>query len=313
MGLGGPDRSGKDQMMTGTVLILGGSGKIGRRSAEAFAAAGWTVRRWQRGTDMTAAARGADVIVNGLNPPGYHDWARLIPRITAQVIAAARASGATVIVPGNIYNFGRVEGELSETTPQNATTRKGRIRVAMEQTYRDAGLQTIILRAGNFIDPGSRDDVMTLLYLRSIGKGRITFCGDPTVMQAYAYVPDWARAAVMLAERRATLARFEDVPFPGHAFTGAELQTALTAASGRALKAVRFPWAFIRLASPFWELARELQEMRYLWDMPHHISGAKFARLLPDFTPTDLRTVMLSGLPTDIHPDKAMRPGQIAI
>ena len=57
--------------MTKTVLILGASGKIGRHSAAAFQKAGWTVRAYDRKTEsMTRAAMGADVIVNGLNPPG---------------------------------------------------------------------------------------------------------------------------------------------------------------------------------------------------------------------------------------------------
>ena len=126
--------------MTGTVLILGPSGKIGSHAARAFDAAGWEVRRYRRGTDMTSAAQGVDVIVNGLNPPNYHDWARQIPAITAQVIAAARASGATVIVPGNVYVYGTAPGPWSETTAYAATTRKGRIRTEMERAYRDSGL-----------------------------------------------------------------------------------------------------------------------------------------------------------------------------
>jgi uncharacterized protein YbjT (DUF2867 family) len=55
--------------MGGTVLILGGSGKIGRHAARAFAEAGWEVRRWTRGTDLVEAARGADVIVTGSTRP----------------------------------------------------------------------------------------------------------------------------------------------------------------------------------------------------------------------------------------------------
>jgi len=56
--------------MTQTVLILGGSGKIGSHAATAFWNAGWTVRHYDRKTgDMTSAAMGADVIINGLNPP----------------------------------------------------------------------------------------------------------------------------------------------------------------------------------------------------------------------------------------------------
>ena len=75
--------------MTQTVLILGASGKIGRHSQEAFRQAGWSVKTFGRQQgDMVADARGADVIVNGLNPPAYHDWAHLIPAITDQVMNA---------------------------------------------------------------------------------------------------------------------------------------------------------------------------------------------------------------------------------
>ena len=63
------------------------------------------------------------------------------------------------------------------------------------------------------------------------------------------------------------------------------------------------------LLSPFWELARELREMRYFYAMPHQIGSAKFTRLLPDFQPTALEDVMLAGLPGDIDPNKVMRPG----
>ena len=288
-----------------TVLILGGKGKIGHHSAKAFAAAGWTVRHFDRKSDdMTAAAMGADVIVNGLNPPAYHDWARLIPQITAQVIAAARASGATVIIPGNVYNFGDHGGVFDENTPHRATTRKGRIRIEMEQAYRAAGVQTIVLRAGNFIDPDGNGDIMSLFILRDIAKGRITAGGAPDTMQAYAYVPDWARAAVMLAEKRDMLATFEDVPFAGHAFSTAELQSVLERVTGRRLRIVGFPWWLMTLLSPVWELAREMREMRYLYALDHRIDGAKLARLLPEFRPTATEAVMTAGLPRDLDPDQ---------
>jgi nucleoside-diphosphate-sugar epimerase len=299
--------------MTRTVLILGPSGKIGAHSARAFAAAGWTVRPYKRGTDMSAAAMGADVIVNGLNPPNYHDWARLIPAITTQIIAAARASGASVIIPGNVYNFGDRGGEWSETTPQRPVSRKGQIRVEMEQAYANSGVQTIVIRAGNFIDPDHDGDIMSLFLMRDIAKGRLTTGGDPDVMQTYCYVPDWARAAVALAEKRAELARFEDVPFPGHAFTMHELQTVVQDALGRPVRIAKFPWIVFRIASPFWELARELSEMRYLYSTPHTLSGTKLAGILPGFRTADLREVMLAGLLVEICPDKPVRSGQFDV
>lgn len=296
--------------MQQTVLILGGSGKIGSHAADAFWNAGWEVRHYDRKSgDMTAAAMGADVIINGLNPPAYHDWERTIPAITAQVTAAAKASGATIIIPGNIYNFGDQPGVLDENTPQIAHTKKGRIRIEMEETYKRAGVQTIVLRAGNFIDPLGNGDIMSTLIMRDIKRGKISAAADPETMQAYAYVPDWGRAALMLAEKRAQLAQFEDVPFPGHAFTTNDLQRCVQAQTTRPVKITPFPWWFMTLVSPFWELARELREMRYLYAMPHQIGSEKFNRLLPDFHPTDLEEVMRSGLPADVDPDKVMHTG----
>lgn len=286
--------------MTQTVLILGGSGKIGKHSTKAFAHAGWIIRQFDRKTgDMTAAAQGADVIVNGLNPAKYHDWARIIPAITSQVIAAAKASGAAVIIPGNVYNFGNRGGEFNEMTPQEPHTRKGRIRVEMEQTYRNAGVQTIVLRAGNFLDPNHDGDIQSMLILKSARKGKLTTLGAPDVMQSHAYLPDWARAAVMLAEMRGRLAVFEDVPFPGHTFTMEELRQVVATRLGRPIKMRRFPWWSISLLAPFNEMMREFKEMRYLNDMPHWLGAAKFNQLLPDFRATDGSLVMLAGLTND--------------
>lgn len=284
--------------MTQTVLILGGSGKIGSHAAKTFAAAGWDVRMYDRKAgNMTAAAQGADVIVNGLNPPGYKDWERAIPAITAQVIDAAKSSGATVILPGNVYNYGRQPGVLDENTAWNAQTKKGRVRIAMEESYAAAGIQTIVLRAGNFIDPEGNGDIMSLLIMRDIAKGKVSATADPDTMQAYAYVPDWARAAVQLAEMREGLQQFEDIPFPGHAFTITDLRMQVSKHLGKEIKISRFPWWLMTVLSPFWTLARELREMRYLYEMPHQLSDTKFKRLLPNFQPTDLETVMQAGLP----------------
>lgn len=287
--------------MSKTVLILGASGKIGRHSAQAFAQSGWSVRLYDRKSDtLNAVAMGADVIVNGLNPPNYHNWQGIIPKITNQVIEAARLSGATVILPGNVYHFGDQPGVWSERTPPSPVSRKGKIRLEMEARYRESGVQTIVLRAGNFIDPDRQGCVMSAVYLRDIARGRLTVPGPMTVRQAMCYLPDWARAAVDLAEMREDLAQFEDIPFPGHTLTAQQIKDGLEAILQRPLKAVSFPWLALKLASPVWEMARELQEMRYLWETDHALCGDRFADLLPDFGATDLERVLASALPPEM-------------
>lgn len=276
--------------MTQSALILGPSGKIGHHFTIAFRAAGWQTRAYSRGTDMAAAARGCSVIVNGLNPPNYHDWARQLPAITEQVIAAARVSGARVLFPGNVYVHGAQPGPWDQTTPHRPNTRKGAIRVEVEARYRDSGLPVTLLRAGDFIDPDSDSSIMDVGYLRALDKGVITAMGDPDVARAHAFLPDLARAGVMLADR--DLPTFIDVPFPGHSLSARQIMQGIERLTGRHLTLARFPWWLMRAASPFWELARELGEMRYLYDLPHALSGERLAQLLPDFRPTPLDSVL---------------------
>lgn len=283
--------------MAKVVLVLGASGNFGSHAAKAFAAAGWQVRKFRRGEDMTAAAKGADVIVNGLNPPMYHDWARLLPPITAEVIAAGLASGARVIVPGNVYVYGNQPGPWGATTPHRPCSRKGALRVQMEADYRAAtahGLRVLILRGGDFIDAESDSTVLNVVTLRGIAKGKLTVTGAMAAAHAYAPLADMARAAVELVAR--DLPDFADIPFAGVTFSMAELQAELERQLGRKLRVGHFPWWLMVLASPVWELARELREMRYLNDLDHSLDPQALQRLLPGFQTADLSAVVTAHL-----------------
>ena len=285
--------------MPQTVLILGASGLFGSHAATAFHDAGWTVRRYIRGTDMARAAIGADVIVNALNPPKYHNWAKLIPQITAEVIAAAKASGATVLVAGNVYVYGTAPGPWGPNTPHRPNTRKGHIRAAMEAAYAQAagdGVRTIILRGGDFIAANDPRAIWNMITLKPLTKGHITAFGTPTAPRVYAYLPDMGRAAVALANIRDTLPPFADVPLPGLTLSMADLAAEISAQTGKPLAIKAFNWLQIRLLAPFWEMARELLEMRYLYNLPHSLAPQTLAQWLPDFHPTPLRAVVAEHL-----------------
>lgn len=297
--------------MNKTVLVLGASGNFGSRAAEAFTAAGWTVRTYKRGSDMTTAAKGAGLIVNGMNPPNYHHWDRLIPAITAQVITAAQSSGATVLVPANVYVYGRQPGPWGPATPQLPCSRKGAIRVAMEAEYRAAsrkGLRVILLRGGDFVDPVSAGTIWRMVMLKGLARGRLTAMGDPSLRRAYAWLPDMARAAVELAGR-SDLPAFADVPFAGVSVSMDEIAARLAVLTGRPMKTGRFPWWALRLAAPFWELGRELLEMRYLYDLDHALDPAPLRALLPEFRATGLDAMLAAHLPgsrREVDPKRAV-------
>ncbi len=276
--------------MTGTILVLGATGRFGRNAAEAFWNAGWRVRLFDRAQDdLMQAARGADVIVNGWNP-AYTHWAAQVPALTAQVIAAARVSDATVILPGNVYVFGKNAPEaFGPDAPHAARNPLGQIRVRMEQTYRESGLKVIVLRMGDFLDTEASGNWFDLQMTPTLRKGVLTYPGDPDVPHAWAYLPDVARAAVDLAEQREHLPRYADIAFPGYTLTGREMAALAARALGREVRVKRMSWVPFQVASPFWGMARKLLEMRYLWNKPHHLTGTAFRDALPNFkeTPAD--------------------------
>lgn len=273
-----------------TVLVMGASGASGSAFATAFAAAGWTVRRYARGTDPARAAEGAQMIVNALNPPNYHDWANQIPAITELAMTAARASGARVLLPGNVYVFGDHPAPWSTATPRRPHTRKGRIRVQMEDAWRASGLPVTILRAGDFLDGLMPGQAFGQVAVKGLARGKLTAMGDPSVPRAYAWLPDLGRAGAALADRT-DLPVNADIAFPGLSFSMTDFAAEIARQTGRTPRIGQFPWWALRLASPFWELGRELAEMRYLYGHPHSLDAAQFDALLPGFARATLAQV----------------------
>lgn len=290
--------------MSNSALILGSTGRFGRAAATAFRAAGWRVTEWRRSdpgaapmpdvirgelTDRSALRRAAevDVIVNALNP-AYTDWEASLPWMTAAVIDAAKATGATVLIPGNVYNYGQnLPPLLTTTTPHVGDHKKARQRIEMEAAYRASGVKTIILRGGDFIDTVPGDNWFEGQITANVAKGKVMYPGPTDLTHAWAYLPDMTRAAEMLAARRDTLPDFADIGFPGYTLTGGELLNLIERAAGRPLKRSGLPWFALRLMGLFSPMIREVASMRYLWRRPHRIEATDFSRALPDFQPTE--------------------------
>lgn len=301
--------------MTQTVLILGANGRFGRNAALQFENAGWEVRRFDRGReDLNDAARGADVIVNAWNPP-YTDWARTLPELHDRVIKAARANGATVIVPGNVYVFGSdTPAPWNEHSQHRAQNALGRIRINMETAYRNAGVRTILLRAGDFIDTEASGNWFDKIMTPGLAKGVFTYPGNAEIPHAWAYLPDLCRAAVELAEMRSKLPVFSDIPFGGYTMTGTEIAASLAAATGRNVRVKKMSWLPLYIAQPFWRMASSLLEMRYLWNTPHWLDDTLFRSLLPGFQRTDpddalKQVVEHMSIERKINPNQAVTAG----
>lgn len=314
--------------MAESVLVLGANGRCGRAVAQAFAAAGWQVhaqtrRPWagddptgrvrpvvlglDRTEELARLARGAAVVVHALNPL-YTRWEReLLPLGDAALEVSARL-GATLMLPGNVYNFGDpVPPRLSETTPWSPNHAKARLRCELERRLAArADLRTVVVRSGDFFGAG-RGTWFDQLMVKDIARGRIVYPGPLDVAHAWAFLPDLARTFVALAERRGALAHHEVVHFPGHSLTGSELTAALAAAAGRLgltseeFRVASFSWPLVRVAGLVVPMLRELARMSYLWRQPHTLDGTHLAALIGPIPSTPIDAAIAAAL-ADLFP-----------
>lgn len=304
-------------------LVLGATGGIGGAAAARLLEAGWAVRalhrdpasarrraplagvEWLAGDalrpdDVTRAAGGTALIVHAVNPPGYRDWARLVLPMLDGSLAAARASGARILLPGNVYNYGPdvFAAPIAEDAPQRPVTRKGALRVEMERRLRaaaDQGVASLVVRAGDFFGPGAANSWFSLAVVAP-GRPlrRVVQPGRAGAGHQWAYLPDVAETMVRLAERSAALPRCAAFHMAGHWDPdGGALVAAVRRAAGRAgLPVRRFPWPLLGLAAPVVPLFRELREMRYLWQQPVRLDNARLVKFLGTEPHTPLDTAV---------------------
>jgi nucleoside-diphosphate-sugar epimerase len=178
------------------------------------------------------------------------------------------------------------------------TTRKGAMRVEIEQRIREAsdrGMRTIVLRAGDFYG-GGLGSWFDLVICKELSRQRLTYPGPLDVMHAWAYLPDYAAALVRLAERRAEFAPFETFGFPGHSITGAELIGTIEALTKSKFNVRLMGWWMLKTFGRLMALGRELSELEYLWRVPHRISGEKLKATLGDIPDTPLPKAVAKAL-----------------
>ena len=300
-------------------LVLGASGGIGGEVARQLLSAGWRVTALRRGLgsqveqregitwirgdalhrqDVLDAAQGCQVIIHAVNPPGYRHWAEQVLPMVDNSIAAAIAEGATIVLPGTVYNYGPDAFPLiPEDAPQHPRTRKGLIRVRMEQRLQAAstrGARVIVVRAGDFFGPRAGNNWFSQGLVKP-GRPltRIRQPGKTGTGHQWAFLPDVARTMVALLELRGTLAPFSRFHMHGHwDQDGTRMIGTISRVArqyGPAPRISAFPWWLIRLLSPLMPTLRELEEMRYLWNQPVRLEANRLAEVLGEepHTPWD--------------------------
>ena len=282
-------------------LVLGAGG-VGRATTSEFVALGDTVtlasrsgrvteRPWEAthpdavevvavdaadASAVTSLARGAASIVNAVNPPSYHTWDTDWPPVASATLAAAEATGAGLVIIGNLYGYGRVEGPMREDHPLRPAGHKGQLRADMwtEALARhDAGrLRATELRSSDYFGPGTTprttylNDVVIDALLA--GKTPLAPVGRVDAPHSWTYVPDVGRLAARVATGEQGWGRPWHVPTaPARTFVEAAADVArIAGVRPRRVRVLPRPIGTAAgLVVPF---MREVRETRHQFERP---------------------------------------------
>lgn len=299
--------------MAGDVHVVFGAGQVGPLVAQLLRLRGKRVRivRRSAGTvgvegaeqvradamDPAACAeatRDAETVYHCINTPYFAKvWEQTLPRIQANLVAAAGGAGARLVVLDNLYAYGRTGGQpMDESTPQRPSSRKGAIRARLHDALMEAAargeVRVAVGRGSDFFGPGAGagSHLGERFWKGVLAGGAGSVLVDPDTRHTYHFTRDVAAGLAALGLDAGADGLFM-LPCEG-AVTTRELVGRFAEALGRPIALRRLPPWLLSAAGVLFPLMRELGEMQYQWEEPFLVSDAKFrARFGTISTPLD--------------------------
>ncbi|MCJ8165770.1 NAD-dependent epimerase/dehydratase family protein [Pontibacter sp. E15-1] len=222
-------------------------------------------------------------IFHGINYP-YAQWKGHMEAVTQNILEAAEQNKATVLFPGNIYNFG-LATPITEDTPAVPTTRKGAIRERLEQMLRQAAeagkCRVINLRMPDFWGPNVMNEGIAPIFTGALRGKPMPWLYRNDIPHQLVYTPDAARVFYELVKLQPA------APYALYNFAGEVVpsikawQTQIAKEAGTAPKHKLFPGWLFTLMGLFSPNMREITEMGYLWDNTLLLNDDKLRHTLP--------------------------------
>ena len=281
-------------------LLVIGAGLIGRPLAQRLAARGDAVTIATRSGStaagatalvldasnpaaLTRAATDASTIFLCTNPP-YTDWAAQWPPIYEAVVAAASATGAKVVVMGNLYSYGSPTGAMTEHSSETTTEAKGLIRRAgwaKLLAAHDVGhIRAVEVRASDYFGPGAMGTAhLGESFFRSVLRSKTArVVGEPALAHSWSYLPDIVTTLIAAADHTGDWGRLWHVP--SGTFSRVDIAGQLNAHYGTRGKVSGYPQLLLRslgLASP---MMQEVWASSYQFVVPFVIDSTETEREL---------------------------------
>jgi nucleoside-diphosphate-sugar epimerase len=288
-------------MSTNHVVL--GTGAIGRAIMDELISRGETVRMVNRSGKMAEVPAGVEVVAADLYDqakvrevtraakvvyqaarPEYHEWPEKFPRLQKSIIDGLVGTGIRLVIVENMYMYGDTNGRpITEDTPGQAHTRKGRVRGEISRAafaaHQEGRVRITSARGGNFFGPWGIDSTMGARAFYPLLRGRpAQLIGRTDIPHTHTYVKDFGKALVILGERAEADGQVWHIPNDQPKMTQGELIRLFAEEAGVEPKISSMGKIMMAIGGLFIPEAKETVEMMSEFEKPYIIDSSKFER-----------------------------------
>jgi nucleoside-diphosphate-sugar epimerase len=227
--------------------------------------------------------RGARVVYQAAQPP-YYEWPEKFPLLQNAILEGLTGSHAKLVLIENVYMYGDPHGKpMTENTPYNAHTRKGRVRGEISQAafkaHKEGRVRVSAGRGGNFFGPWGTDSTMGERVFYPLLQGKpAQSIGRTDLPHTHTYVKDFGAALVTLGERDEADGQVWHVPNDQPRMSQGELIRMFAQEAGVEPKMSSMGRTMMAIGGLFIPEARETVEMMYEFEKPFVIDSSKFEK-----------------------------------
>lgn len=281
--------------------VILGTGAIGRAVMEELVKRSESVRMVNRSGKMEEVPAGVELVASDLYDPAkvreltrdaqvvyqaaqpsYNQWSEKFPLLQKSIIDGMTGSNAKIVLVENLYMYGDTNGKpITEATPYNAHTNKGRVRGEISRTafqaHKAGRVRVTAARGGNFFGPWGTSSTMGARAFYPLLHGKpAQLIGRTDLPHTHTYVKDFGKALVILGERGEADGQAWHVPNDRPTLTQGELVRMFAEEAGVEPKMSSMGKFMMALGGLFISDARETLEMMYEFDQPFVIDSRNF-------------------------------------
>ncbi|PER57147.1 short chain dehydrogenase [Bacillus thuringiensis] len=235
--------------------------------------------------DIMNAAKDVDIIFHAVNIP-YPDWEKQQEKLLINILEVSKHYGIKIGIVDNIYAYGRQgEGLVKEEAKKRPHTKKGKIRLQLEEMAKQANVRMFIAHFPDFYGPNAESTLVHHTLKGILANKMSSFVGDKKIAREYIFTPDGAKAMVELALHDEAYGQNWNIPGYG-VITGEEMIQHIRELTGYTKRVITVKRGMIQFIGLFDKQMKEFMEMLYLTEKPIVLSGEKYEKCIGDIPKT---------------------------